>query len=163
MIVVINLILYNYQFKELSLDYKYDNLEYKNGIILKNVLIDKEENSPIEEVISSDLKERVSMLLEEAHLSSNEIKVVMYRFGFINNKIYTHLEIGKIINLNRERVRQIEAKALYKLRNTKNILDFLIFMQNPREASANLDYFKNMYQNEKNHYKTYIKENRKIS
>ena len=61
------------------------------------------------------------------------------RFGLINEQDYTLEEVGKIYGITRERVRQIEAKALEKLRNSsegKKLRSFTSGSSN----SANLDY-----------------------
>jgi len=49
-------------------------------------------------------------------LKPKEQQVILYRFGILDGKNYTLEEIGKKIKLTRERVRQIEAMALRKLR-----------------------------------------------
>ena len=56
-------------------------------------------------------------------LTKNERKVIEYRLGFIDGKVYTLQEVGEIFNVTRERIRQIEAKALKKLKNRIKVAD----------------------------------------
>ena len=54
-------------------------------------------------------------------LTEKEKNVILLRFGFINDKIYTLQEIGHILNLSKERVRRIEIAALKKLFNSNYV------------------------------------------
>jgi RNA polymerase sigma factor (sigma-70 family) len=69
----------------------------------------------LEELKRQNLKEVVTKTLSS--LQPREERVLRLRFGINLNKDYTLEEVGKIINVNRERVRQIEAKALRKLKH----------------------------------------------
>ncbi len=51
-----------------------------------------------------------------AQLSEREQKIIRMRFGIDDGKCYTLEEVGKTFGVTRERVRQIEAKALEKVR-----------------------------------------------
>ena len=57
-----------------------------------------------------------------------EEKVIRMRFGIGMNKDYTLEEVGKVIGVNRERVRQIEAKALRKLRHPDRSAILKVFL-----------------------------------
>ena len=57
-------------------------------------------------------------------LNKQQKTVIAYRFGFIDGKIYTLEEIGNKLNLTRERIRQVEIKALRILRNNWEIKKF---------------------------------------
>lgn len=62
-----------------------------------------------------------------ARLSSREADVLRYRFGMVDGDYHTLEEIGEKCGLTRERIRQIEFKALRKLRmpsNAEQLLDF---------------------------------------
>ena len=61
------------------------------------------------------MKELVSSFLDNPRLTAKELEVIKYRFGFYNRN-YTLEEVGKMFGVTRERVRQIEARALRKMR-----------------------------------------------
>ena len=72
------------------------------------------------------LREHIDVLLQD--LKDREREVIILRFGLRDGHPRTLEEVGKIFNVTRERIRQIEAKALRKLRNpvrSKKIKDFL--------------------------------------
>jgi RNA polymerase nonessential primary-like sigma factor len=77
-------------------------------------LIEAEEKSPEEEVTKVLLQEMLENLL--ADLSSREQLVLELRFGLKDGEARSLAEIGEVLTLSRERIRQIEAKALQKLR-----------------------------------------------
>ena len=61
-------------------------------------------------------------------LSDREQKVLLYRFGLLDGKPRTLEEVGRMFNVTRERIRQIEAKALRKLRHpsrSRQLKDYL--------------------------------------
>jgi len=71
--------------------------------------------SPIEAATSAGLREATQEML--AGLTSREAKVLRMRFGIDMNTDHTLEEVGKQFDVTRERIRQIEAKALRKLRH----------------------------------------------
>ncbi|MGB9712486.1 MAG: sigma-70 family RNA polymerase sigma factor [Dissulfurimicrobium sp.] len=72
--------------------------------------------SPYETVKEKELTERVKGIL--ATLSPREEKIIRLRFGIGEDSEYTLEEIGKRFNVSRERIRQIEKKALNRLRHS---------------------------------------------
>ncbi len=72
-------------------------------------------SSPVEITTRESLKETTSELL--ANLSPREAKVLKMRFGIDMNTDHTLEEVGRQFDVTRERIRQIEAKALRKLRH----------------------------------------------
>jgi len=54
-------------------------------------------------------------------LDEKEQNVIQYRYGFVDGKVYTLEQVGSIMGVTRERIRQIEVKALHKLRNYLSI------------------------------------------
>jgi RNA polymerase primary sigma factor len=81
---------------------------------LGDFIPDKDMASPEEATIQSNLAEKTQMIL--ATLTPREEKIVRKRFGIGESKAYTLQELGEEFGVTRERVRQIEAKALRKLR-----------------------------------------------
>ena len=82
---------------------------------LADFISDKNVTSPFDSANKEELKEIVKFILDK--LSEREAKVIMMRFGINMNSDHTLEEIGKQFNVTRERIRQIEAKALKKLRH----------------------------------------------
>jgi len=82
--------------------------------------------TPEQNVETVMLREHIEALLGD--LKDREKQVIILRFGLEDGHPRTLEEVGKIFNVTRERIRQIEAKALRKLRNpvrSKRIRDFL--------------------------------------
>ena len=93
---------------------------------LGDFIPDDDVPAPVEAAAYSMLKEQLMEVLDT--LSDREKKVLMLRFGLEDGRPRTLEEVGKEFNVTRERIRQIEAKALRKLRNpvrSKRIRDFL--------------------------------------
>ena len=83
--------------------------------------------SPADSAAFSMLKEELGNALES--LTDRERQVVRLRFGLQDGRARTLEEVGKEFNVTRERIRQIEAKALRKLRHpsrSKRLKDFLV-------------------------------------
>jgi RNA polymerase nonessential primary-like sigma factor len=80
-------------------------------------LLETESASPEETLMRESLQRDLHSIL--ADLTSREREVIQMRFGFGGEKPYSLAEIGRCLELSRERVRQIEAKALQKLRQPK--------------------------------------------
>jgi RNA polymerase nonessential primary-like sigma factor len=80
-------------------------------------LLETESASPEETLMRESLQRDLQSIL--ADLTSREREVIQMRFGFGGEKPYSLAEIGRCLELSRERVRQIEAKALQKLRQPK--------------------------------------------
>ena len=93
---------------------------------LGDFIPDDDAPAPADAVASSLLKEQLSEVL--ATLTVREAKVLKLRYGLEDGKARTLEEVGREFNVTRERIRQIEAKALRKLRHpsrSKKLKDFL--------------------------------------
>jgi RNA polymerase nonessential primary-like sigma factor len=80
-------------------------------------LLETDDASPEETLMRESLRRDLQQLL--ADLTSRERDVIRMRFGLGDGTPYSLAEIGRALDLSRERVRQIEAKALQKLRQPK--------------------------------------------
>lgn len=87
--------------------------------VLGDFIEDEDTKSPDETATEQLLKEQVQGILESA-LSERELKIVRMRFGLEDGKNHTLEEVGHEFAVTRERIRQIEAKALAKLRKHKD-------------------------------------------
>ncbi len=83
---------------------------------LGDFLENQEAISPYESVKNNELADRVTGILST--LSPREEKIIRLRFGIGEDAEYTLEEIGKRFNVSRERIRQIEKKALNRLRHS---------------------------------------------
>ena len=93
---------------------------------LGDFIEDSDAPAPAEAVAVSLLKEQLMEVLDS--LTPREAKVLRLRYGLDDGKARTLEEVGKEFNVTRERIRQIEAKALRKLRHpsrSKRLKDFL--------------------------------------
>jgi RNA polymerase primary sigma factor len=86
-----------------------------DDIYLKDFIEDENEYTPVEAVVNDDLKEKVREVLKS--LTPREEKVLKMRFGIDVASEHTLEEVGKDFSVTRERIRQIEVKALRKLRH----------------------------------------------
>jgi len=86
--------------------------------VLGDFIEDEDGKTPEESATSQLLKEQVQAILST--LSEREQKIVKMRFGLENGKSHTLEEVGQEFAVTRERIRQIEAKALAKLRKHKD-------------------------------------------
>jgi RNA polymerase primary sigma factor len=86
----------------------------KFDIFLKDLIREEEKESPdyIVDLIKSH--EELAEILKK--LTPQELKVVKLRYGMVDGEEYTLREVGEKMNFSRERIRQIEKKAIKKLR-----------------------------------------------
>lgn len=82
---------------------------------LRDLIADDEAASPMDSVVGEDLSETVMRALET--LNPREQRIIRMRFGIGEKETHTLAEIGREFGLSRERIRQLQALALRKLRN----------------------------------------------
>ena len=95
---------------------------------------DKGAENPSEATSHSMLKEKLDHVLTS--LSERERKILEMRFGLVDGYGHTLDEIGNMYNVTRERIRQIEAKALRKLRHPTRAHHLHGFLENQQEVVA---------------------------
>jgi len=82
--------------------------------VLGDFIEDREAQSPDEATTYNLLREQVDAFLE--HLPPREARILQLRYGLLDGKVLTLNEVGRRMGITRERVRQIEAQALKRLR-----------------------------------------------
>jgi RNA polymerase primary sigma factor len=93
---------------------------------LGDFIEDEDSPAPDDEVTSSMLRELLQDILQD--LPPREVRILQLRYGLIDGETYTLEEVGKKLGVTRERVRQIEAQALSRLRHPAHsrwLKDFL--------------------------------------
>lgn len=93
---------------------------------MADVIEDETAKSPIEYATQSLLREQLLAVIDT--LTPREQEVIRQRYGLLDGKQKTLEEVGKEFSVTRERIRQIEAKALKKLKNpnrSKRLIDFV--------------------------------------
>jgi RNA polymerase primary sigma factor len=83
--------------------------------MLKDFIVDKSNLSPLDEVMHGDLKNHIDKVL--CTLSPKEEAVIRKRYGLGDDSPHTLEEVGKTFDVTRERIRQIELKAIKKLKH----------------------------------------------
>jgi RNA polymerase primary sigma factor len=99
---------------------------------LGDFIEDRSMVSPAEAVINVNLKDQTAQVLRT--LTPREEKVIKMRFGLEDGSEHTLEEVGQSFAVTRERIRQIEAKALRKLRHPSRSRKLRAFMDGIREV-----------------------------
>jgi RNA polymerase primary sigma factor len=86
---------------------------------LADLIKDESMGEPFERVFSVTLQETMEEIL--SHLSEREVRIIQLRFGLAGEGPLTLEETGKLLGITRERVRQIQERATFKLRNIKEL------------------------------------------
>ena len=147
---------------------------YKSDTRSLNDLVGKDEDTELEALIPSDtddfdkiavtdeLSVKIAELLKKCNLGPKEIEVLILRNGLNGQNPMTLDQIGKIYKVTRERVRQIEAVGLKKLRNSAHIKPFLEYMENPDESLNRLYELRENYKDDGRSFKSYTRQYKKI-
>ena len=92
-------------------------------------LIPSEENLMEEDYINSTIPEQIRKVLNSVNLKEREREVIYLRYGLTGEKPKTLEEVGKIFHVTRERIRQIEAAALRKIRHSSLTKELEIYIK----------------------------------
>ena len=93
---------------------------------LGDFIEDSEAPSPTDQASQQLLREQIDSIF--ASLTPREVRILQLRFGLVDGYSYTLEEVGKKFGVTRERIRQIEAQALGRLRHpsrSRKLRDFL--------------------------------------
>ena len=102
--------------------------EKDEGSTIGDFVMDEDAESPLEAAVQSNLKEMTSRVLST--LTPREERVLRMRFGIGFNTDHTLEEVGQQFSVTRERIRQIEAKALRKLKHVSRSKILRSFLKN---------------------------------
>jgi RNA polymerase primary sigma factor len=94
--------------------------------VLGDFIQDDDSPAPAEMVTSQVLREQLAEILDT--LPPREVRILQLRYGLLDGETYTLEEVGRKLGVTRERVRQIEAQALSRLRlpaHARKLRDFL--------------------------------------
>jgi RNA polymerase primary sigma factor len=97
-------------------------------------LEDHRDDDPLYDTHQQMLRDRLNMVL--CDLTHREREILRLRYGLADGYAYTLEEVGKIFSVTRERVRQIEAKAVRKLQQPLRCRPLLSFLDNPELPSV---------------------------
>jgi RNA polymerase primary sigma factor len=101
--------------KDVSLSDKY----YEDGVEIEDRIQDDLTPSVEYQIIKNSIQQQIREMLGE--LDDKEANVIKLRFGLDDDKARTLQEIGDMLNLSRERIRQIEQKAMRKLARSRRL------------------------------------------
>lgn len=93
---------------------------------LSELIKDENSGEPVEQVFNSSLMETLNSVLEQ--LNEREMRIIQMRYGLNGINPLTLEETGKKLGITRERVRQIQEKAIAKMRNFKAIQELEEFI-----------------------------------
>jgi len=94
--------------------------------VLGDFIMDEDSIAPIDAVTANMLREQITEILNS--LPPREVRILQLRYGLVDGQSYTLEEVGKKLGVTRERVRQIEAQALSRLRHpthARKLRDYL--------------------------------------
>ena len=120
-----------YSLEPISLDMEIGN---DGGTTVGEYIEDPTAEDPSQRISLLHLREQIRQVLDS--LAPKEKEIVVMRFGLDDGRIKTLKEIGEIFNISRERVRQIETKALSKLKHPSRTRALMAWREERSETSA---------------------------
>jgi RNA polymerase primary sigma factor len=95
---------------------------------LGDFIEDSDSSTPADDVSASMLQQELQEMLQD--LPPRAVRILKLRYGLVDGETYTLEEVGKKLGVTRERVRQIEAQALSRLRHPRRIRRLKDFLRN---------------------------------
>jgi RNA polymerase primary sigma factor len=89
---------------------------------LADLIRDENHQEPFDAVFSMTLTDTLDSVMK--HLSEREVKIIKLRYGLSGEGPLTLEETGKLLGITRERVRQIQEKALQKMKSINQLDDY---------------------------------------
>ncbi len=117
--------------------------------------------TPEEIMIVKNLKTEVRSLLEKCNLKPKEMDVLTLRIGLTGEEPMKLAEVGEIMHLTRERVRQLEANGFVKLIRSKYIKDLAVYSSYPNQALQRIEELRKKYSDPENRYKKFLQNDSK--
>lgn len=99
-----------------------------------------------DKLITATLQNEVTQLLENSNLNNKEREIIRLKYGFGGDDPLSAYQIGDMLHLSGQRVYQIEAGAIKKLRRLKNIDRLAFYLDNPERAVENIKICRTLYQ-----------------
>jgi len=116
---------------------------------MEEAIIVNPTESFVKEIEYKDLKENLIKLLIKCKLTDKEIQIIKYRFGF-GCESMSLKQIHEILGITTERVRQLEMSGINKIRRSKYIKDFAVYMDKEERCIKNVLELNNVYIGHKN-------------
>ena len=91
-------------------------MRHGNSLTRKDTIADESNKSPVEAMESDDLKRELNSIINS--LGKRSAAIICGRYGLGNSGIKTLQELGETLNLSRERIRQLEKRALWKIQQS---------------------------------------------
>jgi len=118
-----------YSMEPISLDMEVGG---ENGTTVGEYIEDSSVIDPTQKISLIHLREQIKQVMDS--LAPKEKEILMMRFGLDDGRIKTLKEIGEIFSISRERVRQIETKALGKLKHPSRVRQLLAWREERSET-----------------------------
>ena len=113
----------------------------------------------IEELEEKFAKEELNKLFKKVGLKQKEIDVLTLRFGLSNQEPMTLEKIGQLFGVTRERIRQIESRAIRQIRKSRYVKEFSDYMDDSNQALVNVKEMRKLAYSEPKAYHNYKKNN----
>lgn len=123
---------------------------------LEDFIVSTDE-SPEEIATKENMKQDINNLLISCNLKPRERDILILRYGLDGKEPMTLVEIGKIYNLTRERVRQIESNALKKIRKSNFVKRLVDYTESPTKSLLNIEMYRQIYKEDGNSNRAFLR------